>query len=59
MQRIAEALAVSARQISKDLSRFEPSSKPPRPKGGRPKGVGQPKPPKKFSRETERRQAMK
>jgi hypothetical protein len=40
MQRIAEALNVSTRQISKDLDSFEPSSKPPRPKGGRPKGSG-------------------
>ena len=38
MERIAEALNVSTRQISKDLEGFEPSSKPPRPKGGRPKG---------------------
>jgi hypothetical protein len=39
MQRIAEALNVSTRQISKDLDGFEPGSKPPRPKGGRPKGT--------------------
>jgi hypothetical protein len=44
MQRIAEALKVSTRQISKDLHGFEPSSKPPRPKGGRPKGTSNRRP---------------
>jgi ParB-like chromosome segregation protein Spo0J len=38
MERIAEALNVSARTISTDLDGFEAPSKPPRPKGGRPKG---------------------
>ena len=37
MERIGKALGVSTRQISKDLGGFEPSSKPLRPKGGRPK----------------------
>lgn len=40
MQRIGEALGVSQRQISSDLEGLEVTSKPPRPKGGRPKGSG-------------------
>ncbi len=38
MERIAEALNVSQQQVSKDLSGLQLSSKPSRPKGGRPKG---------------------
>ena len=37
MQRIAEALGVSQRQVSTDLASLEVTSKPSRPKGGRPK----------------------
>jgi hypothetical protein len=40
MQRIGQALNVSARTVSEDLRGFEAPSKPPRPKGGRPKGSG-------------------
>lgn len=40
MQRIADALNVSTRQISRDLDSFDTVSKPQRPKGGRPKGSG-------------------
>lgn len=40
MEKIAEALDVSARTVSTDLEGFEATSKPPRPKGGRPKGSG-------------------
>lgn len=38
MEQIATQLGVSQQQISKDLVGLQPSSKPPRPKGGRPKG---------------------
>jgi hypothetical protein len=38
MQRIAKALGVSAMQVSRDLDGFNSALKPPRPKGGRPKG---------------------
>jgi ParB-like chromosome segregation protein Spo0J len=37
MPRIAEAVGVTFQQVSKDLQGFQPSRKPPRPKGGRPK----------------------
>jgi ParB-like chromosome segregation protein Spo0J len=43
-QRIAEALRVSQRTISRDLEGLDTMSKPPRPKGGRPKGsTGRPR----------------
>jgi hypothetical protein len=38
MQRIADALRVSQRQISRDLECLDAVSKPARPKGGWPKG---------------------
>jgi hypothetical protein len=40
MARIAEALGVTQRTISEDLRGLEATSKPSRPKGGRPKGDG-------------------
>lgn len=40
MTRIGEALRVSTMQISRDLASCNPGLKPPRPKGGRPKGSG-------------------
>jgi hypothetical protein len=53
MQRIAEALNVAQSTITEDLRGLSTVDKPRRPKGGRPK------PPKKFSRESQRRQATK
>jgi hypothetical protein len=38
MRRIAAALGVSAMEISRDLEGFDMTSKPSRPRGGRPKG---------------------
>lgn len=52
MQRIGDALNVSQRQISTDLSGLEATSKPPRPKGGRPKAT------KKHYKHTEIAAAM-
>jgi ParB-like chromosome segregation protein Spo0J len=40
MERIGAALGVTQRTISNDLAGLETISKPPRPKGGRPKGSG-------------------
>jgi ParB-like chromosome segregation protein Spo0J len=39
-QEIADAMNVSQKQISRDLEGLDMASKPPRPKGGRPKGSG-------------------
>jgi hypothetical protein len=43
MEAIATQLGVSQQQISKDLGGLQLSSKPPRPKGGRPKGSTKPR----------------
>jgi ParB-like chromosome segregation protein Spo0J len=43
MQRIADALNVSTMQVSRDLDGFNPTLKPARPKGGRPKGSTRPR----------------
>jgi hypothetical protein len=43
MEAIATQLGVSQRQISTDLRGLEVTSKPPRPKGGRPKGSTKPR----------------
>lgn len=52
MDAIAKALGVNQRQISRDLEGLDTMSKPPRPKGGRPKAP--PKPPaSKFPRAME------
>lgn len=40
MQRIGEALGVGQRQISRDLEGLDTMSKPPRPRGGRPRQTG-------------------
>lgn len=50
MERIAEALNVSTFTVSKDLEVFSSPKNPPRPKGGRPKGSGKPKTPKRRNK---------